>query len=194
MGERGIGEGGMTYIRSKVGELISGKSSERNITSEAILWGVENEPKSIAYYQQTNDVPVIVTNKHLIHGERRASTPDALIILRDLGNSYDCETLETKSYMTYATHIEHCECNTAAQIKAINKQLYWQVIDQMDIAEVLVGKATFFHPDFPETSKLRQHTVAFRKIELISDFKLLKERNEEAETIFNTKYNNLKNK
>jgi len=194
MGKEGIGVGGMTYIRSKVGEKISGKTSEVNITTEGTNWGVVNEPISIKYFQQVYDIPVIITDKHLIEDENYAVTPDGLIILRDLGDNYDCETLESKSYPTYATHIEHCECNNAKDIKLINKQLYWQVIMQMYVADTLKGNAIFFHPDFPESSKLRMHRVVFNKIELVEDFKLFKNRLAEAKTIFQTKYNNLKNK
>lgn len=192
MGERGIGDGGMTYIRSKVGEKISGKTSEVNVITEGISHGIINEPISLKEYQRKYEVPIIITNKHLVENDHYAVTPDGLIILRDLGDTYDCETLETKSFPTYATHIEHCECETALDIKKVNKQLYWQVIMQMFVADVLVGNACFFHPDFPETSKLRMHRVTFRKVDLIGDFKIFKQRLEEAKNIFDTKYNNLK--
>lgn len=186
-GERGIGEGGLTYIRSKVCEKISGKSAERNVTTEGTLFGVENEPKSIEYYQKKYNIPVIVVNKHLVYDDLFSVTPDCLVIHKELGNSYDCETVETKSYITYATHMEHCECETPQQIKAVNKPLYWQVLSQMHFADVLVGNAVFFHPDFPEESGLRQHRVQFKKIDLVPDFKILSERMELARTIYNNK-------
>lgn len=194
MGERGIGEGGMTYIRSKVGEKISGKPSEINITTEGTNWGIINEPIAVKYFQEVNQIPVIVTDKHLIEDELYAVTPDGLIILKDFGDNYDCETLESKSYPTYATHIEHCECNNAKDIKRINKQLYWQVIMQMYVADVMNGNAIFFHPDFPEESKLRLHQVRFNKRELIDDFKIFQTRLVEAKSIYETKYNHLKQK
>lgn len=192
MGERGIGEGGMTYIRSKVCEKISGKASEQNITTEGTQWGVINEPLSIKYFQQKYEIPVIVTDKHLVENDHYAVTPDGLIILRDFGDNYDCETLESKSYPTYATHMEHCECQTAQDIKRINKQLYWQVIMQMYVADTLKGNAIFFHPDFPESSPLRMHRVVFKKTELVEDFKIFKARLEEAKSIFESKYNKFK--
>lgn len=193
-GERGIGEGGMTYIRSKVGELISGKTSEVNITTEGTTWGIINEPLSLVYYQQKYSVPVIITDKHLVESDRYAVTPDGLIILRDFGDNYECETLESKSFPTYATHIEHCECETALDIKKINKPLYWQVIMQMYVADTLIGNACFFHPDFHEDTGLRMHRVVFRKAELVADFKIFKQRLTEAEIIFNNKYEKFKRK
>jgi hypothetical protein len=193
-GERGIGEGGLTYIRSKVGELISGKTSEVNVSNESTIWGITNEPLSLKCYQAKYNVPIIITDKHLIESDRYAVTPDGLIILKDFGDNYDCETLESKSFPTYATHIEHCECETALDIKKINKPLYWQVIMQMYVADTLVGNACFFHPDFPEDSELRMHRVVFRKTELFADFKIFKQRLSEAETIFNNKYEKFKTK
>lgn len=188
LGDRGIGEGGMTYIRSKVAEKLTGKSSERNVTTEAILFGISNEPLSIANYKEKYNVPFILTNKHLVYNELFASTPDFIVINSELGDSYDAETGETKSYQTFATHMEHCECNTPADIKKIDKALYWQVISQMAWSGVLKGNATFYHPDFAGT-KLESHRVQFKKIELIADFKFLATRMEEATTIYNNLLN-----
>lgn len=190
----GIGVGGTNYIRSKVGEKISGVSSERNITTEGTQWGVINEPIAVKEFQEEYEIPVLITDKHLVESEYYAVTPDGLLILRDFGDSYDCETLESKSYQTYATHIQHCECTKPLEIKKINPQLFWQVIMQMYVADTIKGNAIFFHPDFPKSSKLRLHRVEFRKIELVPEFKLFKERLAEAERIFKEKYNHFLNK
>lgn len=193
-GDRGIGDGGMTYIRNKVGEKFTRKTSERNVTTEATQWGVVNEPIAVKEHQEYYQIPAIVTDKHLIHDDLYAATPDGIIILKDLGESYDAETLESKSYPTYSTHMEHCECNTALEIKAINKQLFWQVVMQMYVADVIRGNAIFFHPDFDESTGLRLHRVVFNKIELISEFKLLSSRMEEAKSIYNKLYLKFKNR
>lgn len=190
----GIGTGGMTYIRAKVCEKISRKPSEMNISTEATQWGVINEPIAVKYFQEVYSIPIIVTDKHLIESEYYAVTPDGLIINKDFGENYDCETLESKSFPTYATHCQHCECNTAKDIKAINKKLFWQVIMQMFVADTMKGNAIFFHPDFPEESKLRLHRVAFNKIDLVPEFTFFKNRLIEAQKEFETKFNNLKQK
>lgn len=194
MGAKGIGEGGMTYIRSKVGELISGKSSEKPITTEDTIWGVDNEPKSLEYFSKSNNNTIILSDKHLMINDNYSVTPDGLLIVRQLVGEWEVETVETKSFKTYATHIEHCECHTAADIKKVNPSLYWQVLMQMKGADCLRGHAIFYHPDFPEDSRLRQGHVLFKRHELQADFKLMNERFEEARNIFNTKYNYLKSK
>lgn len=192
MGIKGIGDGGMTYIRNKVYEKLTGKSTEKNITTEGIMWGVENEPKAVKYFQEVHKIPLIMTDKHIIHDDLYSVTPDGLLI-RDLKfvntekGEYNCETLESKSYFTPSIHMEHVECKTPKDIYEINKPLYWQVISQMFFADALRGNAIFFHPDFSEKSKYRLGHVLFKKIDLLQDFKFFGARLEEARTIYNQK-------
>ena len=190
MGARGIGEGGMTYIRNKVYEKITGKSSEKNITTEATVWGVKNEPIAIKEFQDVYGIPLIMTDKHIVHDDLYSVTPDGLLIrdskFIDNGKGeYNCETLESKSYMTPSTHMAHVRCQTAHGIKEINSPLFWQVVSQMHMSDVLKGNAIFFHPDFPKESKFRLGHVPFNKIDLMPEFKLFRERLEEARVIFN---------
>ena len=193
MAPKGIGTGGMTYIRNKVSEVITGVSTEKNITTEAIQLGVENEPKAIKYFQQVKNIPAIITDKHIIHDERYSVTPDGLLITNEkFSMSADeqylnCECLESKSYMTPSIHMAHVECETPADIKALDPDLFWQVISQMAWCDTLVGNAIFFHPNFPETSRYRLGHVVFRKTELREDFKFFNTRIEEARKIFNQK-------
>lgn len=191
----GIGRGGMTYIRNKVSEAITGKSTEKNITTEGTQWGIDNEPIAIKYFQQKKNIPAIITDKHIVFDERYSSTPDGLLIMNEkfsmTGNEefLNCETLESKSYMTPSVHMQHVECQTPLEIKKINADLYWQVISQMAWADVLRGNAIFFHPDFPETSNYRLGHVVFKKIDLMPDFKFFAARTAEAKQIFNDKIN-----
>jgi len=191
----GIGRGGMTYIRNKVSEVITGKSTEKNISTEATQWGIDNEPFAIKYFQQVNNIPAIITDKHIVYDERYSSTPDGLLITNEKFSMTDnqeflnCETLESKSYMTPSIHMMHVECQTPLEIKKINADLYWQVISQMYWADVLCGNAIFFHPDFPESSNYRLGHVVFKKIDLMADFKLFAARTAEAKQIFNDKLN-----
>lgn len=188
---KGIGKGGMTYIRNKVAEVITGKSTERNITTEAILWGIENEPKAINYWRSvTPGVHRVITDTHIVFNERFSSTPDALVMMNEKlvfsqdGNFLNCETLESKSYMTPANHMAHVECKAPADIKDLNPDLFWQCISQIYWADVLRGRAIFFHPDFPVDSPYRLGEVVFRKVDLMPDFHLFKQRMDEATKIF----------
>ncbi len=77
-------------------------------------------------------------------------------------------------------------------IKKINPDLFWQVVDQMYCANVIVGNALFFNPEFPIESKLYFHKVVFRKIELRDYFKIIMARKEEAAKIYWEFYHKLK--
>lgn len=188
-GDRGIGDGGNTYIRSKVHEKLTGISTEKNFDTEDTIFGITNEPFSINNYAKKYNAPLIIVSKHIVYDELFTATPDFFVINKDYGDNYDCETGETKSYRT--NHLLMCECDTPPCIKKVNKQLYWQVISQMMFANVIVGNATFYNPEF-EGTKALQHRVVFRKIDLMTDFKLLKNRMEEARIIYNNLYNKWK--
>jgi len=203
---KGIGKGGLTYIRNKVSEVITGKSTERNVTNEAILWGIENEPKALQYWRSVKDkeyeaapdkskvekVHRMITDTHIVYNERFSSTPDALVmmnkdcvfIVRDGIEYLNCETLESKSYMTPSVHMAHVECQTAQDIKELNPDLFWQCVSQMYWADCLRGRAIFFHPDFKDDSDYKLGEVLFRKVELMDEFNLFKKRTEEATALF----------
>lgn len=193
-GVKGIGDGGMTYIRSKASEKITRISTEKNIITEDIMFGIENEPKSILNYKEkyAGNAIAIVQHKHIIFSDYFSSTPDFLVINKDLGDTYDCETGETKSYPNQSKHLQHCEADTPIKLKQINPEAYWQVIHQMYCAEVVVGNITFFNPLYPIGSEVRSHRIVFKKIELLSDFKLLKERMDLAVSIYDEYYNKYK--
>ncbi len=190
---KGIGKGGLTYIRNKVSEVITGKSTEKNITNEAILWGIENEPKALQYWRSvTPGVHRMITDTHIVYNERFSSTPDALVMMneklvfvtKDGEEFLNCETLESKSYMTPSIHMAHVECETAQDIKELNPDLYWQVISQMYWTDSLRGRAIFFHDHFPEGSPYRLGEVIFKKVELLEDFKFFEGRMKEATLLF----------
>lgn len=191
-GKEGIGVGGYTYIRKKVYEHFTGVPSEKNVTTEDIVFGIENEPLSLELYKSRYGSENLIQHKHIIYNDRTASTPDAIDVKRILPNGYDCETVETKSFKG-EKHIQHCECDSPADIKKINSSLYWQVIHQMYCAEVLVGNAVFFNPHFKSTDKLLQHRVVFKKIDLLPDFTLLKSRLEIATAEFDRLVTKFKN-
>lgn len=190
---KGIGDGGYTYIRNKVSERITGVSTEKNINTEGTQHGIINEPIAIKEFQQVHEIPMVITDKHIVFDDLYSVTPDGLLIRNEkliydeTGEFINCETLESKSYMTPSVHMAHVECKTPSDIKSINPQLFYQVISQMHFADVTRGNALFFHPDFPKTSKYRLGHVLFKKIDLVSDFKFFAGRLEEARKIYNEK-------
>jgi len=193
---KGIGDGGLTYIRNKVHEEITGQPSDRNIETEGTLWGMTYEPMAIQYWRSVTPQCVKhLPHQHIVFGERFASTPDDLVFMDEkliFGNdpitkeeTLNCETLEAKCYMTPAVHMEHVECKTPEQLKKINPKVYWQVISQIEWANVMRGRAIFFHPHYKDGHPYKMGEVIFKKTELREEFKFFNTRMQEAETLFN---------
>jgi len=192
----GIGEGGMTYIRNKASERITGVSTDKNIITEATDFGIKNEPLSIKHWKIKNNVFRITEDVHIVHDDIFASTPDALaffdekLLWTEDEQYLNCCTVESKSYITPSEHMKHIDCETPEDIKKINPQLYWQVISQIYWADVMKGYAIFFNPTFPENNYYHSGQVEFRRVNLKKDFDLFKDRTNEAREI----YNNILNK
>lgn len=192
MGEKGITSGGMTYIYHKVGEIITGRSmalEDDVIEDENTSWGTENEPMAIKKFGLQMKIDFLVVQKMIFDPETQfSSTPDALwvhgpSVLK--ADEYNVSTLEVKCPRKFHKFIPLYECETPASLKDFNKNYYWQVIDQMYNCDAAVGYFACFHPLFPEGSNMR--IIEFRKLDLWSDFKLMKERKEQAVKIFNDK-------
>lgn len=185
MGERGIGEGGTSYIDTKVGEELTGKSGEPEIDTDATRWGKLYEPVAVNEFGKAKGLHFLVVQKLIHDVETRFScTPDALWVKSEstCETMYDVSCAEIKCYPTFANHVACAKCSTPAEIKKQDKEAYWQLIFQMDLCDALYGYLVYFHPDF-KAGKLR--IIEFRKKELITDFRLLKERKLQAIEIFN---------
>jgi len=203
-GERGLGETGLSYIRSRVFEAISGTSSEREFENESIIHGLINENWGLRALMDKWQLEMLVTQK-LIIGENPifGGTPDALVIKAHGtdGLSYDVCPIEMKCFQA-EHHMEMTECETPLHLKMADRKLYFQVLDQMELTDSLNGFAVFFHPDLPRDSG-GLHIVEVRKMysieikgkkeyPVLDDFKLMKERKDLALKEFTDRVNKLK--
>lgn len=190
MAERGLSDGGQTYIYHKVGEFITGKSTALDddvIEDENTMWGKDNEPMAIRKFGLLMNIEFLVVQKMIFDPEGQfSSTPDALWIHGQSvlkAEEYNVSTLEVKCPRKYHKFIPLYECQTPADLKAFNKNYYWQVIDQMYNADSAMGYFGAFHPLFPEGKNLR--VIEFRKIDLWDEFKKMKERKAQTIALFN---------
>jgi len=185
MKPKGIGEGGLSYIRSRIGEELTGVSSEKEINTDAMKWGLEHEPASIKIFQELKQAQFVSVQSLISDPETRfGCTPDAVWIKSESsdGLSYEVSTYETKSYPTYENHIACALCETPAQIKVQDVEAYYQTIMQMDECGALVGYLGYYNPLFKVGS---YRLIEFRKINLVEEFKLLNQRKKEIIEIFN---------
>lgn len=180
MGDKPLTEGATTYIYHKVGEELTGKSTaeDETIEDENTEWGNTYEPDAIRKFGQLKNLEFLVTQRLISEpGSRFSSTPDALwvhgasVLKQD---EYNVSTLEVKCPRKFHKFIRYFKCTTPAQLKALNKIYYWQVVDQMYNCDSAKGYFMAFHPLFPEGKNYR--IIEFNKIELWDDFKLMAQR------------------
>lgn len=179
-------QGAYSYIYSKVGEYLSGISIQSEYDTDGLRHGNQYEQEALMKFGQHMGLKFMVTQKLIGAKDSMFSgTPDGLIIKNQSadGLEYNVSTVEVKCPLTYNAFVGLALCETPADVKAENKQYYWQVLDQMDICDSLNGYFVCYHPNFKEG---KMNIIEFRKINLMEDFKLLKQRKEWALQIFQT--------
>lgn len=175
--------GAESYILERVGEEMTGIPANEEIDTNATRWGLLHEREGTIKFGQEMGFEFLVTQKMIIGANPRfSSTPDAIHVKRKIGDAYDVATAEIKCYPSYPNYIRCTLCSTPAEIKEVDKKLYWQVLDQMDNCDCMEGYAVFYHPDF-KVSGLK--IIHFRKKDLIKDFQFLQTRKRMAEEKFN---------
>ena len=185
MDKEGIGSAGINYLYRLVGEELKGTPSRKEISTDATEHGHEYEPENLREFGKIMGLEFLITQKLLIDGPRVGSTPDALIPIRESTDktSWQVETVEAKCPVADDKFIHLWNCTTPEQLKRVNKIYYWQVIHQMKVADALKGYLSIYNP-FYRAGK--QRIIEFRKMELVTEFKLAEARTTEAIQIFNT--------
>jgi len=147
----GIGKGGRSYIRRKVGEEMTGRPAKDDIDVPATRHGLLHERDMLIKFGKKMGLDFLVLQQLItIPGTRYGSTPDALIVTRESpdGTEYEVETVEGKCPITYDAYIALFECDTPQQLKETMKDYYWQVLDQMDNCGASRAHFVIYHPDF----------------------------------------------
>jgi hypothetical protein len=165
-GERGLGDEGMNYIRTRVFESLSGVPTDKEFLNESAANGLVNEGFALRKFAAKMGLTHLVVQK-LIFGpdEYTSTTPDALIVRKGSsdGLSIDCSIAEVKSFEA-AMHVLCASCETPQELRDAHKKTYWQVLDQMLVADTLEGYAIFDNPELPE-DKGGHRIIHFRKMQ-----------------------------
>lgn len=182
MGDKFLTVDCVNYIYEKVGEEVSGVPANYEVDTWETRWGLTNEGDAIKKFMATRGIEIVVTQKLITEpGSRFGSTPDFIFPIAKYNDKWDVETGEVKCYPSYPHFIRCVLCNTPAELKAVDKKLYWQTMDQMDNCDAMRGNAVLYHPDFKVGGF---KIIPFRKIDLTDDFKLLRERKRMASDKF----------
>jgi len=192
MGKEGLGDTGMTYIRRKVFEALSGVSTDKEIDTDAVRWGLVYEPDNCRKFCAKMGIEFLVTQKMIEVSKEESTTPDGLIVRKyhTDGLQVDVTTFEAKCYQ--ADKFMKCaECDTVQDVKKVDPSAYYQVLHQMMAVDCLNGFLSYYHPDLPLSAGLK--IFEFRKMQqeidkktgktiypIIEDLKLMNERKKEA--------------
>lgn len=181
-GVEGFGKAGYTYVYQKVGEWLTGQSNDKEFEfNEDLEWGKLYEPEAIQAFAKKMGIQLLVTQRIISDPDSIfSSTPDAIWVHGECKidtTEYNVSIAEGKCPRTYHNFIPKFLCKTPADLYKVNKDNYWQVIDQMHQAGAAKGYFFVYHPYFPEGSNL--NIIEFRKMELWEHFKLLADRKKE---------------
>ncbi len=180
---KGIGDSGRSYIRSRIFEDLSGVSSDKNISTEDMEWGLQYEREALKMFGELKELNFLMVQRVVCDKDSKfGCTPDGLWVKSESSDklSYEVSTVEVKCFQA-ENHIKCALCSTPEEIKEKNSSAYWQTVMQMDECGALVGYLCFFHP-LMKSGGFR--IIEFRKINLIPDFKLLTERKKETLKIY----------
>jgi len=181
---KGIGDTGMAYIRSRAFEELNGISSEKEIDTEAMRWGLKHEPDALRAFveykgiqaDEIGRVPIIAQKLVCEPGSKFSCTPDGIWIQREFEKDGEIWVSvipeEVKCYQL-ARHLKCIVCDTPEKIKAVDPDAFWQLTMQMDECDAMEGYLIYYYPGL-KYGGLR--VIHFRRINMTEDFKLLKTR------------------
>lgn len=180
-------DGFMSYVYQKVGEELTGVPvDEEDSLSEinAIRWGLHYEPEALQKFGKAMGLQYLIVQQLIsVPNTRFGCTPDGLIIHNESVDqlAYNASTVEVKCFPTYVRYMDLVMCKTPKEVREMNTTVYWQVLDQMDNCDCLTGYLVVYHPDFKAGNL---GIVEFKKIDLIEDFRFLKDRKQKAVQVF----------
>lgn len=163
--EKFMTTGCRSYLYRKVGELLTNVTATGELNTEATIHGLMNEATAVQKFAQVYGFKYIICQQLIaIPGTKFGSTPDGIIVLNESLDEqmYNVRNVEVKCPITYANFIALSLCKTPQDLKAENKEYYWQVLDQMDNCDCMIGYFVVYHPDFRAGNF---HVIEFRKMQ-----------------------------
>jgi len=192
MGATKVPDGGITYIRTRIGEELTGVSSEKEISTEEMQWGLTYERDALQRFGELKKLDYLLVQRLVFEeGSKFGCTPDGLWVKLESEDrlSYEVSTVEVKCFQV-GNHIKCAVCSTPEEIREKDSSTYWQVIMQMYECGALTGYLCYFHP-LMKFGGFR--VIEFRKINLIKDFTLFKERKDQILKLYEQEKNILLN-
>lgn len=177
MRPKGLGEGGLTYIRSRIGEELTGVSSEKQIMTEDMLWGLKYERTALEMFGELKKLDYLIVQKLVCEaGSKFGCTPDGIWVKSENieKGELTVRTVEVKCFQM-SNHIACALCSTPAEIRNEDFESYMQVIMQLQECGSLIGYLVYFNPLFKKGGFRVIEFNAGGK-EITADLKLMNER------------------
>ena len=185
MRPKGIGDGGLTYIRSRIGEEMTGVSSEKEVTTESMLWGLQYEREALQRFGELKKLDYLIVQKLVTEqGSKFGCTPDGIWIQNEKVETGELtvRVVEVKCYQM-DNHIACALCSTPAEIRKNDFEAYFQLIMQMQECDALRGYLVYFNPLFKQGG-FRVIELNAADKEIATDIKLLNTRKLEIMSIY----------
>jgi hypothetical protein len=171
MGVKGLGETGLTYIKTKVAEALGVREDE--VFGKAINWGNENEDEAKEYYSIASKTEIITPDFTVASWNKDfGCTPDGLIKGQKKG-------IEIKCPYVPANHIDNLLIRSQNDLKTIRKEYYWQIVACMAVMDYDKWDFVSYDPRFTGSNRM----ISVEIIRDINDEDLLKSRIIEASAI-----------
>lgn len=184
MGEKLETQGAESYLYDLVGEEISGIPADEDIDNDDTRAGHLYEPECIRKFGKKMQLTFMVVGKMIAEpGARTSCTPDALWIENETPDqkAYSVRTVEAKCPTKHKNYIRLARCTTPAQVKAVSKKYFWQVVMQMEKCGALYGYLVVYNPHYPVGG---MRIIEFRKMLMLKEFAFFNQRLKEAEILF----------
>lgn len=191
-----ISDSAKNYILNKVGESLTGVTSDRMFGfTEQYDWQISIEPEAVDKYVEVNNPEFVFKFPTVSSGSVFISEPSAIIIIginQNNENEYIVEPILCKCPREFSQFIKYTECKTPENLKAFSPKHYWRVLADMLCCNAIKAHFFVFHPLFEEGTNY--HTIIFDRLPLIADINFLRSRQAEASRIYTEQIENLKSK
>lgn len=148
----GLTGSGIKYVRSRIGEEMTGQSSEKQIMTEDMLWGLKYEREALQRFGEVKKLDYLIVQKMVCEpGSKFGCTPDGIWINSENkeNGTLTVRTVEAKCFQM-ENHIACALCSTPAEIRKEDFDSYCQVIMQMQECGSLWGYLVYFNPLFKQ--------------------------------------------
>jgi len=162
---KGLGETGMTYIRSKIAEHFG--AYEEESFAKSMQWGIDYEQEAADCFTSYSFLDIcevgFLEDKDF---PEVGCSPDRIVKNQNKG-------VEIKCPYVPANHIENLMLKTADDLKKVHKEYYWQIMTCLLVTGCESWYFVSYHPKFSDDHRIKvleifrnESDISFLKVRL----------------------------